>query len=295
MKHPNEMQINLEKFHSICEAYEVLSEPRLKIVYDQHGEDLLRTGVKDKTGSYVGGYVYQQNCYEIFDKFFLEVNAFHGVFDGTGTKLQGSMFGSAFGGAKAPLAGAVGEVKIDVPVTVAEFYNGCVKDVTYERQVVALDGHTARQEECVKTFVIKAGMAAGTKLRFRGDGNQQLKREPTDLIVTLVDAPNDGRTVRRGNDLIHSCQVTLQQALRSEPAQVVTLDGRLLKVSVDEVITPKTVVRLEGEGMPIPHDKDSDVLEPLRRGDMFVKFNIQFPKKLTDLQRRNIEAVLVQP
>jgi len=43
MKHPNEMQLNLDMFHSICEAYEVLSnrklqqltdKARLKIVYD---------------------------------------------------------------------------------------------------------------------------------------------------------------------------------------------------------------------------------------------------------------------
>lgn len=60
MKHPTEMKINLEKFHELCEAYEVLSNrkkkaikpslARLKIVYDQHGEDVLRLGVKDNKG-----------------------------------------------------------------------------------------------------------------------------------------------------------------------------------------------------------------------------------------------------
>ena len=63
MKHPTEMKINLEKFHEISEAYEVLSErkllnvllilqciARLKIVYDQHGEDILRLGVLDRHG-----------------------------------------------------------------------------------------------------------------------------------------------------------------------------------------------------------------------------------------------------
>ena len=62
MKHPQEMKMNLEKFHELCEAYEVLSNrmrnwdnplaiAKLKIVYDQHGEDVLRLGVKDKQGS----------------------------------------------------------------------------------------------------------------------------------------------------------------------------------------------------------------------------------------------------
>ena len=59
MKHPNEMKIHVEKFHLLCEAYQVLSNRKLqlnklmmitakhKIIYDQHGEDTLRLGVKD--------------------------------------------------------------------------------------------------------------------------------------------------------------------------------------------------------------------------------------------------------
>ena len=50
---------------------------KLKIIYDQHGEVTLRLGVKDQSGQHQGGYVYQQDCYEIFDKFFLHNNAFH--------------------------------------------------------------------------------------------------------------------------------------------------------------------------------------------------------------------------
>ena len=82
---------------------------------------------------YVGGYIYQQNCYEIFDKFFLRCNAFHGVFDGTGEKVHGSMFGSAYGGSLAPSGSAAENVKIEVPVTLSEFYNGCVKLVVFKR------------------------------------------------------------------------------------------------------------------------------------------------------------------
>ncbi len=61
MKHPNEMKIHVEKFHLLCEAYQVLSNRKFsnliniitakhKIIYDQHGEDTLRLGVKDSTG-----------------------------------------------------------------------------------------------------------------------------------------------------------------------------------------------------------------------------------------------------
>lgn len=45
-----------------------------------------------------GGYKYQNNCYEIFEKYFLEYNPFNEIIDTKGQKLQGSLFGNAFGG-----------------------------------------------------------------------------------------------------------------------------------------------------------------------------------------------------
>ena len=63
LKNPAEMNLNMQKFHEICEAYEVLSHLKLKTIYDQFGEDVLREGVKDDKGNYTGGCVYQQNCY----------------------------------------------------------------------------------------------------------------------------------------------------------------------------------------------------------------------------------------
>ena len=59
---------------------------------------------------------------------------------------------------------------------------------------------------------------------------------------------------------------------------VETLDGRHLLVPVDHLITPKTVLKLENEGMPIiPSKSEKDVpspLDPPKRGDMYLKFNI---------------------
>lgn len=153
---------------------------RLKIVYDQHGEDTLRLGVLDKDGSkenesviehleYIGGYIYQHDCYKIFDDFFLKCNLFHAVYDSTGETLQGSLFGSAYGGALAPQALPASNVEVDVPVSLREFYLGSVKVVAYTRQVLALDGHTIKEEgeSCVKTIVIKPGWTLGQKLRFK--------------------------------------------------------------------------------------------------------------------------------
>jgi hypothetical protein len=83
------------------------------------------------------------------------------------------MFGSAFGGAHAPLAKVAEDVKMDVPCTLLEFFHGCVKLVVYKRQTLALDGHTIHQEgeDCVKTVVVKAGQIVGASLKYKGEGN----------------------------------------------------------------------------------------------------------------------------
>ena len=70
------MSMYLPKFHAICEAYEVLSNQQLRTIYENYGDEGLRRGIKGPDGVFRGGYQYQENCYEIFDNFFLESNPF---------------------------------------------------------------------------------------------------------------------------------------------------------------------------------------------------------------------------
>ena len=132
--------------------------------------------------------MYQQNCYQIFDNFFLTNNLFHMIADLQGSLLSGSLFGSSFGGALAPPSDVAADVSVDVPCTLLEQYHGCVKLVVYKRKVLGLDGYTIRDEgeDCVKTVIIKAGSTVGTVLKYKGEGNEQYKREATDLLVKLT-------------------------------------------------------------------------------------------------------------
>jgi len=59
------------------------------------------------------------------------------------------MFGDAFGGKGAPRPAAPMDILITLDCTLHEFYNGCMKQVTYERQVLQHDGKTTapRREE----------------------------------------------------------------------------------------------------------------------------------------------------
>lgn len=57
-------------------------------------------------------------------------------------------------------------------------------------------------------------------------------------------------------------------------------------MTLDEIITPQTVKLVQGEGMPIAADTSVNVLDHLKpvshlsKGDLYIKFDILFPKKL---------------
>ena len=50
------MRMYLPKFHTICEAYEVLSNQQLRTIYETYGDEGLRQGVKGPDGVFRGGY-----------------------------------------------------------------------------------------------------------------------------------------------------------------------------------------------------------------------------------------------
>ena len=79
---------------------------------------------------------------------------------------------------------------------------------------------------------------------------------------------------RKGNDLFYTHSVTLQQAINSEPAAITTLDGRTLLVPFDEIISPKTVKKIEGEGMPIYDGDNKKDISEMKRGDLYIVFDI---------------------
>ena len=73
-----------------------------------------------------------------------------------------------------------------------------------------------------------------------------------------------------------------------------TLDGRTLVVSVDEIISPKTVRCIQGEGMPILNRNNKDDHIKLDFGNLYVKFEVSFPKSLNEDQRRRIDEIFLR-
>lgn len=61
----------------------------------------------------------------------MEYNPFFDICDLKGDKLLGSLFGTAYKGSSMPKQPRANDVFIQVPCTLFEFYNGCVKTIKY--------------------------------------------------------------------------------------------------------------------------------------------------------------------
>ena len=82
------------------------------------------------------------------------------------------------------------------------------------------------------------------------------------------------------------------QALNSEPVCLNTLDGRRLAISLDEIISPETVKIVKGEGMPIYEKELSKRGNNVKKGDLYVKFNIIFPEYIDPVKKKRIITLL---
>lgn len=138
--------------------------------------------------------------------------------------------------------------------------------------------------EEILTIEIKPGWKKGTKITFPEKGNEQPNVIPADLVFIIDEKPHSTFT-RDGNDLVVTQKISLAEALAGFTAHLTTLDGRSLAIPINSVIDPNYEEVVPKEGMPIPKD-------PSKKGNLRIKFNIKFPKRLTAEQKSGIKKLL---
>lgn len=229
------------------------------------------------------------------------MNPFFDICDNTGSELEGSVFGTAFGALNEPSAPKLKDICVKLDVTLKEFYCGSRKQVCYDRQVVGFDGRTVKTESsCVEVF-IRPGMLDSQELLFKGQGNEQPNCAPTDLIVSFNALKDECFTRQGNNDLIYRHKTTLSDVVQCKPVQLTTLDGRPLLIPIDQVMSPNNVKMVEGEGLCFDTGMKYEATERERmmmsknigkRGDLYILFDIEFPKILNREQKAEVEKLL---
>ena len=273
-------------FQKLCEAYEVLSDPIKKEIYDIYGQEGLKNGIIDKKGNIKGGYIYSGNGHEIFEKFMGTANPF--TLKGESEK---GFFDEQICENKKNEEG-VQPIDVDLECTLEELYNGCVKHIKYKRRVIGVDFRTTEEKEAAVDVEIFRGYDKHTVIPYKGMGNQSPGMKNSDLIVHIKEKKHTCFQRVNTNDLIYVHKIDLAQALNSEPVKFTTLDGRKLAISIDEIISPSTVKVVPGEGMPIFQNEMNVRDLNIRKGDLYIKFDIKFPEYIDPAKKIEITSLL---
>lgn len=294
-----------EKFKIASEAYEVLSDPEKREIYDRYGiEGLKGTGFTGFTGF--------EDIFSAFGDIFED---FFG-FGSTGRRrtrarqgvdlrydLKISFHDSAFGK----------EAEIEIPKNVeCDACNGTgAKPGTYPTECPSCKGtgqvtrsqgfftisttcghcngegsivphpckecrgHGKLRKKNKIQIKIPSGVDTGSKLRIRGEGEEgQRGGPPGDLFVFIFVEPHDFFS-RDGDDIACQVSISFPQAALGAEIEVPTLNGDR-KLGIPKGIESGEILRIKGEGFP--------KLRGYGRGDQIVQVMVKTPKNLTKRQ-----------
>ncbi|OQV13317.1 DnaJ-like protein subfamily B member 4 [Hypsibius exemplaris] len=302
------------KFKEIAEAYEVLSDPKKRGIFDQYGEEGLKAGGGSGAPGGGGGgggfggmpgqaqYQFHGDPRATFAAFFGGEDPFAQFFGGGGSRggfggghqhddvdmEDGTGLGGFPGGFGRMRAGGAprrqdAPITHDLQVAMEDIFNGCTKKMKISRKVAGPDGKLTKEDK-VLTIEIKPGWKAGTKITFPKEGDQLPNTVPADVVFVIKDKPHP-LFKREGHDLIHTIKLSLRDALCGGTIQVPTIEGVKVALPLTDITKPHTVKRIPGRGLPVPKQTD-------KRGDLIVKFDIVFPDGLPQATKDILKDLL---
>ncbi|AQK84387.1 dnaJ protein ERDJ3B [Zea mays] len=290
-KNPDNEEAN-KRFAEINNAYEVLTDQEKRKIYDQYGEE----GLKQFQGGGGGGG--GMNIQDIFRNFFggggggmeeEEEQILKG--DEVIVELDASLEDLYMGGSV-----KVWREKNVIKPAPGKRRCNCRNEV-YHRQIGPGMYQQMTEQVCdqcpnVKfvregeflTVDIEKGMKDAQEVLFFEEGEPKIDGEPGDLKFRIRTAPHD-RFRRDGNDLHATVTITLLQALVGFEKTINHLDNHLVEIGTKGITKPKEIRKFKGEGMPLYQSN--------KKGDLYVTFEVLFPKTLTDEQKGKLKDVLV--
>ncbi|XP_074316350.1 uncharacterized protein LOC141652682 [Silene latifolia] len=303
-KNPTNKRESESKFKQISEAYDVLSDPQKRQIYDLYGEEALKSGQvppppsaahggasgrRRRQGEATSFRFNPRDADDIYAEIFAEGSG-RAESRGRGRGFFRTSNGESSGdGGASSSASASGGLRKAAPVenglacNLEDLYKGAKKKMKISRTITDSSGKVRTVEE-ILTIDIKPGWKKGTKITFPEKGNQEPGIIPSDLIFVIDEKPHT-LFKRDGNDLVVDQEITLLESLTGKKLELTTLDGRNLIIPVNDIIKPGFEVVVPDQGMPISK-------EPNKRGNLRVKFNVRYPTRLTEEQKADLRRVL---
>ena len=140
-----------------------------------------------------------------------------------------------------------------------------------------------RRRETVRVH-IPAGVEDGMQITVRGEGHAAPHGGVSgDLLVVIAQQPHP-QLQRDGNNLFYTTTISVMDALLGTEVSVPCLDGSY-KVKVEPGTQSGTVVKLRGKGLPSVQGYGRGT------GDMYVKFQVWVPHRLSREERETFEKM----
>lgn len=267
-----------EKFKEVNEAYEVLSDPEKRKKYEQLGanwEAFQQSGYDSSQFQRGGPFGQGGGRTFVFEgdpsEFFGGSSFFETFFGGGGGSDPFEAFTQQRSGqgrrARAAYPGQ--DLQAEMDITLEDAYHGASR-------TFAINGQNLR-------IKIKPGAYDGQKLRLKGKGRPGVQGGPKgDLYIILKLAPHP-YFQRDGDNLLYEKEVDLYTALLGDQINVPTLSGTV-SMRIPEGTNPGALLRLKGKGMP-RYGKSKQY------GDLLVRIKVNFPKKLSEAERKAFEEL----
>lgn len=274
-----------DRFKEVNEAYDILSDPKKKTMYDQFGHSAFQPGGPGAGGpGGPGGFRWEgfggaggaggfdprnagnnENFQDMFSDFF-------GEFFGEQQTQPGA--GAGRRGFRQEMRGA--DLRYTLNITLEEAATGTEKRINFVR-------HRGGREDSAKlSITVPAGVKAGQRLKLRGEGDSPAgNSKPGDLYV-IVNFHDHALFKRKENDVLMELPVSFVDALLGTHLEVPTLTGKAM-LTIPAGTHPGQVFRLKGKGFP-----DIGGYAP---GDMLIKIVVDVPSQVTAEDREALERL----
>lgn len=278
-----------DMFIKINKAYETLSDPEKKKIYDIYGEE----GLSKENSLSENNKPRGQNAYleieveleELYNGTTRQLNIQKNVVcshcHGTGGKLGKT--------SQCPKCKGRGQVVEDVDTGMGftfKMQNTCNrcggKGIIFKETCPHCSGKKVIREEKGLKVEVEKGMKNNEKIVFPREAEQHPDYIPGDLIITLKQKSHYFFNDRKNDDLYANLNLNLKEALLGYDRSFKHLDGRSVKVTSKKPTQPFEVKRIEEEGMPVHNFASS-------KGDLFLKHIVRLPSKITEEEKRLVQ------
>lgn len=287
--HPDRNKGNQEAadmYLKINQAYETLTDPEKKQIYDIYGEEGLsqEQNLQNRQNMPKGPNArldLSVDLSELYNGNIKEMSISKNVVckkcHGTGGKLGHTK--------KCPKCQGRGVTLQEVQTGMGfslRMQNTCPqcggKGITFSETCEVCRGRKIIKEDKKLRIEIEKGMKDGQTIVFERESEQHPDTIPGDLVLVLRQTPHHFFTERYGNDLHAKFELNLKEALLGYNKKITHLDKREFYIESKTPTQPFYIRRIAGEGMP-QHKF------PSNKGDLFVKFQVRLPDRLSEAEK----------